>query len=304
MSTDAAPDVRLATGTLVLGGNVFGWTADEQQSFAVLDAWREAGGTHVDTADVYSAWADGNRGGESEEVLGRWMASRGCRDEVVLATKVGSLEGTTGLSADAVRRGLAASLRRLQTDRVDLYYAHRDDEATPQEETAEAFRAVVASGDARTAGASNFSSDRLASALALGTPYTCVQPLLNLLERDYEDALAPLVAREDLACFPYAALAGGFLSGKYRSGAQVDSPRAPKASRYGDARGTALLEVAEGIARDHGVPLPAVAVAWVLAQPTVTAPIVSARTPEQLADLLPARDLRLSREELERLSAA
>ena len=297
-------DLRTRTGPLVLGGNVFGWTADEQQSFAVLDAWREAGGTHVDTADVYSAWVDGNAGGESEEVLGRWMAARGCRDEVVVATKVGSLAGRPGLGAANVTAALEDSLRRLQTDRVDLYYAHRDDEGTPQEETAEAFRAAVDSGRALTVGASNFSSDRLASALALGTPYTAVQPLLNLLERDYASALAPLVAREDLACFPYSALASGFLSGKYRSGEPVDSPRAAKASGYGDARGTALLQVVEEVAREHGTTLPAVALAWLAAQPTVTAPIVSARTPEQLADLLPAMGLRLSREELERLSAA
>ena len=288
---------------LCLGGNVFGWTADEQQSFAVLDAFVEAGGTFIDTADVYSAWVPGHVGGESERVLGRWMAARGNRDDLVLATKVASGPGREGLDGSNVRLAAQESLVRLQTDRIDLYYAHRDDETTPQEDTCAAFDALVQEGSVRALGASNFSAGRLASALAVQdregwARYSVVQPLYNLLEREYETELAPLVAREGLACVPYAALAGGFLSGKYRSGADVDSPRAPKAARYLERGGEAALTALQAVADARGTSIPAVAVAWVRQQPTVVAPIASGRTAEQLGALLPGRDLVLTADEL------
>ena len=292
---------------LCLGGNVFGWTADEEQSFAVLDAFVEAGGTFIDTADVYSAWVPGHTGGESEAVLGRWMAARGNRDDLVIATKVASAPGREGLDGSNVRLAAHDSLQRLQTDRVDLYYAHRDDEATPQEDTCAAFDALVQEGSVRALGASNFTSARLGSALALQdregwARYTVVQPLYNLLEREYETGLAPLVAREGLACVPYAALAGGFLSGKYRAGTGVDSPRAPKATRYLERGGETALAALQAVADGRGTTLPAVAVAWVRQQPTVAAPIASGRTPEQLAALLPGLHLVLTDEELAALS--
>lgn len=299
MPTTSFSATDLPTGRLCLGGNVFGWTADRDASFAVLDAFREAGGTFVDTADAYSAWVDGNSGGESEQLLGDWMADRGCRDELVVATKVGSRPGLTGLAATTIGAGVQASLGRLQTDRVDLYYSHRDDPDTPQQETARALQALVAAGSVRALGASNFSAERLASAQDAGTGYTAVQPLLNLVERDYQHSPAP----RGLACFPYAALASGFLTGKYRSN-DVTGPRAAKASAYGDDRGVAVLKVVEQVAEAHGVPMPAIAVAWVAAQPTVTAPIVSARTVEQLQQVLPALTLRLTQEELAALTAA
>ncbi|MCW2777861.1 MAG: aldo/keto reductase [Frankiales bacterium] len=310
---DAPPSVEVMTTPLTLpsfclGGNVFGWTSSEQESFAVLDAFHAAGGTFVDTADVYSAWVPGHTGGESEALLGRWMASRGTRDDMVVATKVASKPGREGLSAETVRAAAQESLERLQTDRIDLYYAHRDDEATPQEETCAAFDALVRDGAVRALGASNFSSERLASALAVQdrdglARYTVVQPLYNLLDRDYERDLAPLVAAEGLACVPYSALASGFLSGKYRPGTPVDSARAPKASRYLERGGAAALEVLDGVAAAHGTSVPAVAIAWLAAQPTVASPIASARTPEQLTDLLPALDLVLTDEELTALTA-
>ena len=292
-----------------LGGNVFGWTADEEQSFAVLDAFREAGGTFVDTADVYSAWVPGHRGGESEEVLGRWMAARGCRDEMVVATKVASKPGREGLGASNVRLAAHESLERLQTDRIDLYYAHRDDEATPLEDTLGAVDGLVQAGSVRALGASNFSAERLADSLAVQdregwARYTVVQPLYNLLERDYERDLAPLVAREGLACVPYSALASGFLSGKYRPGVQVDSPRAPQAARYLERGGEQVLRALEAVATARGTTLPAVALAWLASRPTVAAPIASARTAAQLAELLPGPDLELTEDELAGLTAA
>ncbi len=267
----------LTLPSFCLGGNVFGWTADEEQSFAVLDAFADAGGTFVDTADVYSAWAPGNRGGESEAVLGRWMASRGNRDQMVIATKVASLPGREGLGADNVRAAARESLERLQTDRIDLYYAHRDDDGTPQEETCAAFDALVQEGAVRALGASNFSSARLASALALQdregwTRYTAVQPLYNLLDRDYERDLAPLLADEGLACVPYSALASGFLSGKYRPGVDVESVRSAKASSYLERGGEQALQVLDEVASAHGTTVPAVALAWLAAQPTVAVP--------------------------------
>jgi aryl-alcohol dehydrogenase-like predicted oxidoreductase len=293
---------------LCLGGNVFGWTADRDTSFAVLDAYVAAGGNFVDTADSYFWRAPGNSGGESESLIGEWMASRGNRDAVVVATKVGSWPERKGLSAKNIAEAVDDSLRRLRTDHIDLYYAHRDDPDTAQEETADAFDALVRAGKVRAIGASNFTAERLRSALEISSrdglaSYVALQPHYNLMEREeYENALAPLVGSEGLACMPYYALAKGFLTGKYRPDTQVESRRSKGALAYLDDRGRAVLAVLDEIAAGHQVPVPAVALAWLAAQPTVTAPIASARTPEQLAALLPMLELRLTDDELRLLS--
>jgi aryl-alcohol dehydrogenase-like predicted oxidoreductase len=293
---------------LCLGGNVFGWTADRDTSFAVLDAYVAAGGNFVDTADSYFWRAPGNSGGESEALIGEWMESRGNRDAVVVATKVGSWPERKGLSAKNIAEAVDDSLRRLRTDHIDLYYAHRDDPDVPQEETADAFDALVRAGKVRALGASNFTAERLRSALEISArdglaSYVALQPHYNLVEREeYENALAPLVESEGLACMPYYALAKGFLTGKYRPDTQVESERSEGALAYLDDRGRAVLAVLDEIAAGHQVPVAAVALAWLAAQPTVTAPIASARTPEQLAALLPVLDLQLTDDELRLLS--
>jgi aryl-alcohol dehydrogenase-like predicted oxidoreductase len=293
---------------LCLGGNVFGWTADRDTSFAVLDAYVAAGGNFVDTADSYFWRAPGNSGGESETIIGEWMASRGNRDAVVVATKVGSWPERKGLSAKNIAEAVDDSLRRLRTDYIDLYYAHRDDPNTAQEETADAFDALVRAGKVRAIGASNFTAQRLRSALEISArdglaSYVALQPHYNLMEREeYENALAPLVSSEGLACMPYYALASGFLTGKYRPDTHVDSERVEAAVAYLDDRGRAVLAVLDEIAAGHEVPVAAVALAWLADQPTVTAPIASARTPEQLAALLPVLDLHLTDDELRLLA--
>ena len=295
---------------LCLGGNVFGWTADGPQSFAVLDAYAAAGGNFVDTADVYSAWAPGNSGGESEAILGRWMADRRCRDRIVVATKVGLLAGATGLSAKSIRKGAEDSLRRLRTDRIDLYYAHQDDPATPLEETLGAFDTLVREGKVSHAAASNFTEPRLAEAMALSKAshparYVALQPHYNLVHRsEYEEGLAGLCVREGLACFPYYSLASGFLSGKYRPGAAPEGARSGAAAKYLDERGLRVLAALDAIAAERAVPVAAVSLAWLLSRPAVVAPIVSARTPEQLAELLPAVSLRLTDGERKQLDDA
>ncbi|MHA6624565.1 aldo/keto reductase [Pseudonocardia sichuanensis] len=293
----------LDVSRLCLGGNVFGWTADPDTSFAVLDAYLAAGGNFVDTADSYFWRKPGNSGGESETIIGDWMAARGNRDQVVIATKVGSWPERPGLSARNIATAVEDSLRRLRTDRIDLYYAHRDDPDTAQEETADAFDRLVREGKVRAIAASNFTAERLRSALEISArdglaSYVALQPHYNLMERDeYENALAPLLASEGLAGFPYYALAKGFLTGKYRPDTDVDSVRSEGARAYLDDRGRAVLAALDEIAAGHEVPVAAVALAWLADQPTVTAPIASARTPEQLSDLLPALELHLTDDE-------
>jgi aryl-alcohol dehydrogenase-like predicted oxidoreductase len=291
---------------LCLGGNVFGWTADERQSFAVLDAYVAAGGNFIDTADMYSKWVPGNRGGESETIIGRWMAARGNRDEVVIATKVGH---GGQLAPGHIREAARASLERLQTDRIDLYYAHYDDLGTPQAESLAAFGELIDAGSVRWIGASNFTAQRLAAALEIaerdGLPsYVALQPEYNLVERAYEDGLRTVVAGAQLSCVPYYALASGFLTGKYRPGTNVSSARAGGVARYLDARGLALLETLDELAAEHAVSPAAVALAWLRDQPTVAAPIASARTVEQLDELLQFTSLVLSDAERARLDAA
>jgi len=295
---------------ICLGGNVFGWTASEAESFAVLDAYVAGGGNFVDTADAYSAWAPGNAGGESEEILGRFMASRGNRERVVVATKVGKLAGLTGLSAGTIRKAAEDSLRRLRTDRIDLYYAHADDPATPLEETLAAFDALVREGKVREIAASNYAASRLAEALATSdreglARYVALQPHYNLVHRaEYEGALQALCVREGLAVFPYYSLASGFLAGKYRPGKAVESVRSGAAAKHLDETGLRVLATLDSIAAERGTTVAAIALAWLLGRPGVAAPIASARTPDQLAELLPAAALALTTEESDRLEAA
>ncbi|HET9374417.1 MAG TPA: aldo/keto reductase [Chthoniobacterales bacterium] len=299
---------KLEVFPLALGGNVFGWTADEKTSFAVLDAYAAAGGNFIDTADVYSAWAPGNSGGESESIIGRWLSSRSNRERMIVATKVGMHPKLSGLSSATIRAAAEESLRRLQTDYIDLYYAHQDDENTPLEETLPAFDQLVKGGKVRYIAASNYSAARLQEALSVSdrsglARYVALQQHYNLVERDkYEGELANVVAREGLASIPYFALASGFLTGKYRPGAKVASQRAEKAGGYLNDKGIKILAALDEVAAAHAVSVASVALAWLAAQPTVVAPIASARTPEQLPDLLRVADLKLTKDELSRLS--
>ncbi|WP_354641429.1 aldo/keto reductase [Kitasatospora camelliae] len=302
----------LAVSPLALGGNVFGWTADEAASFAVLDAYAAAGGNFVDTADVYSAWVPGNTGGESETVIGDWLRSRGNRDGIVLATKVGMHPELTGLRAATIKRGAEESLRRLGIERIDLFYTHRDDPGTPVEEIVTALDELVREGKVREVAASNIGPERLAESLAFAereglARYVAVQPHYNLVSRGtYEGPLAEVVDEHGLSAVPYYALASGFLTGKYRpGGAAVDSARAQGAGRYlEDPRGPQVLAALDEVAGAHGVRPASVALAWLAAQPTVAAPLASARTVEQLAPLLDAAALVLTPEDLKLLDAA
>jgi aryl-alcohol dehydrogenase-like predicted oxidoreductase len=302
--------ISLDVFPLCLGGNVFGWTANESQSFAVLDAYATAGGNFIDTADVYSAWVSGHAGGESETIIGRWMADRHNRDRMIVATKVGMLQGLKGLSAKTICAAAESSLGRLRTDRIDLYYAHVDDPATPLEETLKAFDALVREGKVRYIAASNYTESRLAEALTVSKQmglarYVALQPHYNLVHRtEYEGGLAGLCAREGLACFPYYALASGFLAGKYRPASKTDSARASSASKYLDEKGLRILAALDAIAAERRTTVAAVSLAWLLTRPGVVAPIASARTPEQLQDLLPFISMHLREDEQKRLNDA
>jgi aryl-alcohol dehydrogenase (NADP+) len=292
---------------ICLGGNVFGWTADEEQSRAVLDAYVAAGGDFIDTANSYLT-----EHGRSETILGQWMKERGNRDQIVLATKVGGGRDPRlrNLRADNIRSEAHASLDRLQTDHIDLYYAHYDDPDTPLEESLRAFDALVADGVVRYIAASNYSPERLAAALQLQrelglAEFTALQPHYNLVERDYERTLAPIADAWDLAVLPYYGLAMGFLTGKYRPGSpEVQSPRAQRAREYLNKGGGAALDALDQVAAAHDTPVAAVALAWLRTRPHVTAPIASARTTEQLAQILPAATLELTPGEISLLSAA
>jgi aryl-alcohol dehydrogenase-like predicted oxidoreductase len=297
---------QLSVFPLCLGGNVFGWTADEPESHAVLDAYVAAGGNFIDTANSYLT-----EHGRSETIIGRWLAERADRDEIVLATKVGGGQGAVrNLKADTIEGETHASLQRLQTDRIDLYYAHFDDEQTPLEESMRAFDELVKSGAVRHIGASNYSSQRLAAALELQrelglAEFTVLQPHYNLVERDFERTLLPVAESWDLAVLPYFALAKGFLTGKYRPGGEaVESPRAEAARSYLDDGGRGVLKALDEVAATHHTTVAAVALAWLGAQPRVVAPIASARTTEQLEQILPAATLQLTAAEVERLPDA
>jgi aryl-alcohol dehydrogenase-like predicted oxidoreductase len=290
---------------ICLGGNVFGWTADEAQSFAVLDAYAEAGGNFVDTANSYLV-----AHGRSETIIGRWLTDRGRRDDIVLATKVGGGKAPKrSLSPDNIAAEAAASLQRLQTDVIDLYYAHFDDEDTSLEDSLRAFDALVKEGKVRHLGASNYSPERLDRALSIQrqhglAEFTVLQPHYNLVERDFERTHLPLADAWDLAVCPYYALAKGFLTGKYRpSGDGGDSPRAESARAYLERGGEAVLEALDEVAAARKTTVAAIALAWLRAHPRVVAPIASARTVEQLEEILPAATIDLTPEELNRLSA-
>ncbi|AJA07623.1 aldo/keto reductase [Sphingopyxis fribergensis] len=309
MTERALGNSGLSIRPFVLGGNVFGMTAGREASFAVLDRFVELGGGMIDTADVYSAWVPGHKGGESESVMGAWLKQSGARGQVLIATKVGMMPG--GLKPDRIREAAQGSLDRLGTDVIDLYFAHKDDPDVPLDEVLGAFAELVDAGLVRAIGASNYSAERLAEALRVaddkGLPrYTAMQPELNLLDRDqYEGALQRLCVDEGLGVVTYFSLASGYLSGKYRSADDLGkSPRGARVKPYLDGKGPAVLAVMDRIAAEAGATLSQIALAWVAAQPGVTAPIASATTVEQLDELMGSLDLRLSDEQLAALSAA
>ena len=303
----------LQVAPLALGGNVFGWTADEKASFAVLDAFVDAGFNLVDTADIYSNWVPGHAGGESESVIGRWFKASGKRDKVVLATKLGKPmgEGRSGLSRRWMRQAVEDSLRRLQTDRIDLYQSHDDDAGTPLEETMGAFAELIREGKVRAIGASNFTASRLAEALAvsarLGLPrYETLQPLFNLADRaPYEAELQPLCVAEGVGVINFYGLARGFLSGKYRSEADLGkSPRGGGVKGYLNPLGHRILAALDAVAARHGATPAQVALAWQMAQPGIVAPIASATSVAQLQELLGAATLVLTAEDRHALDIA
>ncbi len=301
------PGTDLTVSDLCLGGNVFGWTADGPTSWAVLDRFLDAMDPQPAFVDTAESYGDGR----SEEILGGWAAERGLRDRIVLATKASPREGKERpLSAPEIRTACENSLRRLQTDRIDLYYAHFDDEATPLDETLQAFDELEQAGKVRSTAVSNYSAARLREALGtadrLGVRgYVALQTHYNLMERSvFEDELRDVAAERGLGVLPYFGLARGFLTGKYRAGERVDSPRAEKASSYVGEKGDRVLGALDEVAQEHGVPVAAVALRWLADQPTVVAPIASARSVEQLADLLPMRDLVLTDEQEKRLTDA
>jgi len=304
-------DLRIAP--LVLGGNVFGWTADRAASFAVLDAFVAGGGTMIDTADVYSAWVDGHQGGESETMIGEWLKASGKRDSVLIATKVGMLPGEGGekLAPARIAAAAEASLKRLGTDRIDLYYAHQDDEGVPQEAVLEAFGRLVDAGKVRVIGASNYHAARLKSAIdaakAHDLPrYHVLQPEYNLVSRHkFEGELQDYCVTENIGVLPYYGLASGFLTGKYRSKDDLgQSVRGGRMTELLDGKGADVLAAMDGIAEETGASHAQIALAWLIAQPGVTAPIASATKVAQLEDLLPAMEVKLSKEQLERLTNA
>lgn len=303
----------LEIAPLVLGGNVFGWTADEATSFAVLDAFVAAGGTMIDTADVYSAWVPGHDGGESESVIGRWLKQSGKRDQVLIATKVGMLPGEGGekLAPTRIAAAVEASLQRLQTDRIDLYYAHQDDQDVPQADVLEAFGKLVDAGKVRVVGASNFHAARLKSANDIardhGLPhYHVLQPEYNLVSRTkFEGELENYCIAQNIAVLPYYGLASGFLTGKYRSADDLGkSVRGGRMGELLDGKGKDVLAAMDAVADETGASLAQIALAWLMAQEGVTAPIASATSVEQLHELIGAWDLELSKDQVDRLSAA
>jgi aryl-alcohol dehydrogenase-like predicted oxidoreductase len=290
-------------GPFVLGGNVFGWTVQRDEAFRLLDAFVERGGKAIDTADVYSVWAPGATGGDSEKILGEWLA-RGPRSRAQIHTKVAKWPAHPGLSAANIQAAVEGSLKRLKTDYIDLYYAHEDDQKVPQEEYVRAFDALVKAGKVRTLGASNFTAERLTSALSIArsqglASFQVSQDHYNLVERGFERSLQPVLEREGLVELPYFSLASGFLTGKYRPGKKVDSSRAGGAQKLLDMpRAEPLLKALDEIAAGHTVSVTAVSLAWLKGQRSVAAPVASARTIEQLSDLFESATLRLTGDEL------
>ena len=299
----------LKVAPLALGGNVFGWTGDQATSFRILDAFVDAGGTMIDTADVYSAWVPGHKGGESEEVIGRWLRrDPSKRDRIVIATKVGFTEG---LRPEAISRACDASLQRLGVETIDIYYQHKDDESVPLADSLKTFDDQAKAGKIRAIGLSNFAPDRLAEACIIarvdGFPaVSALQPWCNMLERErYEDALRDVAVKENLAVFPYYSLANGFLTGKYRSREDLDkSPRGLRNIAYLEGKGPKVLAALDEVAAETGAALASVALAWTMAQPTITAPIASATSLEQARELVAALTLELTPGQVARLSEA
>lgn len=298
---------------LMLGGNVFGWTADEATSFKILDAFIATGLNFIDTADSYSTWVPGHQGGESETIIGNWLKRSGKRDKVVIATKVGAeIPGQgKGLSKAWITRQVEGSLKRLQTDYIDLYQSHRDDPSTPVEETLETYTHLVQQGKVRVIGCSNFTAERTRESLAAsskhGWPrYESLQPHYNLYERaTYETTLEPVALQEKLGVIPYYSLASGFLTGKYRSEDDLKkSPRGQAAKKYLNDRGFRILQALDQTAERHQTKPAQVALAWLMARPSITAPIASATSVEQLNELAQATTLELDRESVEKLNKA
>lgn len=299
----------LSIRPFVLGGNVFGMTAGREASFAVLDRFVELGGGMIDTADVYSAWVPGHKGGESESMIGAWLKESGAREQVLIATKVGMMPG--GLKPDRIREAVQGSLDRLGVDAIDLYFAHKDDPDVPHDEVLGAFGELVDAGTVRGIGASNYSAGRLAGALRVadekGLPrFTAMQPELNLLDRtQYEGALQQLCIDEGLGVVTYFSLASGYLSGKYRSADDMDGrARGPRVKPYLEGKGPAMLAVMDRIAGETGASLSQIALAWVAAQPGVTAPIASATSVAQLDEIIGSETVVLTGEQLAALTAA
>jgi len=304
----------LQVSPLCFGGNVFGWTADEATSFALLDAWVDAGFNFIDTADVYSRWAPGHTGGESESVIGRWLKRSGKRHHIVLATKVGKDmgDGKVGLRPAYIRQAVEASLQRLQTDHIDLYQSHDDDTTVPLADTLGAYADLIRAGKVRAIGASNYSAARLQEALQtserLGLPrYESLQPLFNLYDRAvFEDALQPLCVQQQVGVINFYALAAGFLTGKYRTVADAakSARGANTTAKYLNDRGLRILAALDAVAQRYNATPGQVAVAWQMVQPGITAPIASATTVAQLHELVKATQLQLDRDALTQLGAA
>jgi len=302
----------LSIAPLAFGGNVFGWSVDEKRSFELLDAFVDAGGNLIDTADAYSAWVPGNRGGESETIIGRWLKQNGKRAQVVIATKVGKWAEQPGLSPTNIQQAVDGSLRRLQVDCIDLYQAHEDDASVPLEETLGAFGRLIEQGKVRAIGASNYDAARFADALAVserhGLPrYESLQPEYNLVSRSsYESELEPLIRREHVGVISYYSLASGFLSGKYRSSEDLakSSARGGAVKKFLDARGLRVLAALDDVAAAKHASPAQVALAWLIARPGLTAPIVSATSIEQLHELLGATTLQLDHAEIAQLDRA
>ena len=302
----------LSVAPLAFGGNVFGWSADETRSFELLDAFVDTGFNLIDTADVYSAWVPGNHGGDSETIIGKWFKRSGKRDRVVIATKVAKWDKQPGLAPINITQAVEGSLKRLQTDYIDLYQAHEDDASVPLEETLDAFSRLIEEGKVRVIGASNYSADRLAEALKVSREnnlprYETLQPDYNLIDRaDYEKELEPLIRKENLGVINYYSLASGFLSGKYRSENDLakSSARGGAVKKYLNPRGMKILTALDDVASSHHAKPAQVALAWLMARPGITAPIASATSVEQLHELVGAAKLELSSDEIAQLTAA
>jgi aryl-alcohol dehydrogenase-like predicted oxidoreductase len=313
MQTRRLGDTELEIVPVVFGGNVFGWTVDEARSFELLDAWVDRGFNCIDTADVYSTWVPGHAGGESEKIIGKWLKQSGKRDEVVLLTKVGMemKSGGKGLSKKYILEEVEQSLKRLKTDRIDLYQSHKDDESVPLEETLEAYAQLIDEGKVRYIGASNYKGGRLAAAEDLAEreklpAYKTLQPEYNLHDRKgYEEDLAPVAEKYGLGVIPYFSLASGFLTGKYQSAEDAKGKnRETRVQKYFDERGMKILKALKTVSAETGAEQAAVSLAWLLEQPTITAPIASATNTQQMEALFAAVDLKLSAAQLALLTDA